>query len=73
MTIYSRDGDEFIPIGVVNPQSIFDQSGPSYVHVFEEFRKQFGLSDEPFDYFFDTYDNALDWINDMLIEGYIGF
>lgn len=48
-------------VGYVKACSMYGLSGPSYVHIYKESREQFGLPGEPYDWFFDTFKEAVAW------------
>ena len=67
MTLYREDKDgKFEYVGCVEACSILDLNGPSYVHITMSERERFGLPNEPYDWFFDTYDEALDWAYEQI-------
>ena len=53
-----------MPIGEINPCSIYDISGQSYVHLNDHYRKSLGL--ENYDEFFPIMRKAYEWLCERL-------
>lgn len=73
MTLYVDTSDGLVWVGTVAACSAHDLLGESYVHVFDEHRDEFSLPHEPYDWFFDTYKEALDWADDKLGGVMVGY
>ena len=60
-------------VGEINPSSIYDLKGQSYVHLNTFYRNKLGLRD--YDQFFGTMREASDWLSKVLsnavIQGYV--
>lgn len=64
MCIYATIEGELVCVGTASACSIHDLLGPSFVHVFYGYRDEYDIPREPYDFFFDTCKEALDWAND---------
>ena len=73
MTIYTYLDARLTWVGSIAPCSIHDPLGPSYVHVFGEYRDEFSLLPEPYDMLFDTYMEALEWADGKLGGILVGY
>lgn len=70
MTIYEWPEGKII--GEIEPSSIWNLKGPSYVHLDKPYRKKLGLTNH--DEFFDTLKDAHEWLIERfpcaLVTGY---
>lgn len=74
MFIYvTGDDGNLEQVGTVGACFIRRLTGPSYVHVYDTKRERFGLPNEPYDWYFETYKEALDWANEKLGGILIGY
>ena len=73
MDIYIEKHYPNVPVGEINPCSIYDLSGPSYVHLNKTYRDELGLTD--YDQFFDTIADAYEWLCGVIpracVMGYV--
>lgn len=53
-------------VGYYAACSMYDPKGPSYVHVYPDVRTRLGIPNQPYDWFFDTYREAVEFANRII-------
>ena len=73
MTMYADLGGKLTEVGYASACSMYDPDGHSFVHIYKDQRAMLGLPCEPYDWFFDTYREALNWASSVINDLHIGF